>query len=356
MKFIITGGCGFIGSHLIIHLIDKLGFEVINIDNLSYSSNPHFINKIEKNKNYTFINANINDRKKIKNIFEIHQPDKLMHLAAETHVDRSIENPFQFIETNIIGTYNLLEISKNYFQSISEQKKKRFTFHHISTDEVFGDLDDCNSLFTENTRYNPSSPYSASKASSDHLVRAWSRTFGLPTIISNCSNNYGPNQYREKLIPLIISRALNLQSLPIYGNGGQIRDWLYVEDHIKALIKISLNSKNLDYYNIGGNAEKTNLEVVKKICSVLDEIQPIKSDRYKIYADLINFVEDRPGHDKRYAIDTTKIEKDLNWYPVETFDSGIRKTINWYIENRELLLKDNNSDNVLRRRGLIKNE
>ncbi len=353
MRFLVTGGCGFIGSHLINYLINELNYEVMNIDNLSYASNNFFLDSASKSENYKFLKVDILDEENVSKVYNTYKPHKIMHLAAETHVDRSIDNPDQFIQTNIIGTYNLLKISLDYFNNLPNEKKEIFTFHHISTDEVFGDLANSSDLFQENSRYDPSSPYSASKASSDHLVNAWNKTYKLPILISNCSNNYGPNQYAEKLIPLIIFRAINNESLPVYGDGAQIRDWLYVEDHVKALVEISIHSKKNEYYNIGANNEISNIDVIKKICEVLDELFP--SNLVKNYSELIEFVDDRPGHDRRYAIDNSKIKKYLKWEPAETFETGIRKTILWYLENREIFTNINDVQSMTKRRGLKNN-
>ncbi|MGJ0624802.1 dTDP-glucose 4,6-dehydratase [Xenorhabdus bovienii] len=339
MKILVTGGAGFIGSALIRHIINNTNDSVINVDKLTYAGNLESLKEIDSNSCYFFEKADICDRDEIDKILEKHQPDAIMHLAAESHVDRSISRPSDFIETNIIGTYTLLEATRNYWQKLPENKKANFIFHHISTDEVYGDLPHPDQfpenhslpLFTEKTPYAPSSPYSASKASSDHLVRAWHRTYGLPTIVTNCSNNYGPYHFPEKLVPLIILNALEGKPLPIYGTGDQIRDWLYVEDHARALHLVVSQGKNGETYNIGGHNEKTNLEVVEKICQILDETVP-KNTSYK---EQITFVSDRPGHDRRYAIDATKIKNDLNWQPKETFESGIRKTIEWYLNNQE---------------------
>ncbi|MBD2795642.1 dTDP-glucose 4,6-dehydratase [Xenorhabdus sp. 18] len=338
MKILVTGGAGFIGSALIRHIINHTNDNVINVDKLTYAGNLESLKEIDNNPRYSFEKADICDRNRLDSILEQYQPDVIMHLAAESHVDRSISGPSDFIETNIIGTYTLLEATRNYWQQLSESKKNKFIFHHISTDEVYGDLPHPDQfpdssplpLFTEKTAYAPSSPYSASKASSDHLVRAWHRTYGLPTIVTNCSNNYGPYHFPEKLIPLVILNALEGKPLPIYGKGDQIRDWLYVEDHARALHLVVTTGKNSETYNIGGHNEKTNLEVVEKICQILDELVP-KEVSYKKQ---ITFVSDRPGHDRRYAIDASKINHDLDWQPQETFEEGIRKTIQWYLDNQ----------------------
>lgn len=331
MNIIVTGGAGFIGSAVIRHIISSTKHHVLNIDKLTYAGNLESLQEIEGCPRYHFAQTDICDIEQIKKLFSDFKPDLVMHLAAESHVDRSIDGPSAFIQTNIVGTYSLLEAARNYWQNLSEEQKKSFKFHHISTDEVYGDLANTTDLFTEITPYAPSSPYSASKASSDHLVRAWNRTYGLPTIITNCSNNYGPYHFPEKLIPLIILNALEEKPLPIYGDGQQIRDWLFVEDHARALFKVITEGKPGETYNIGGHNEKTNLEVVTTICKILDQLQPRPNNQK--YADLITFVKDRPGHDLRYAIDAGKIEKELNWKPEESFDTGIQKTVEWYLNN-----------------------
>ena len=333
MMVLVTGGAGFIGSSVIRHILNTTSNKVINIDNLTYAGNLESLELISSNTNYFFEQADICDAGAIKRIFNKYQPDIVMHLAAESHVDRSIDGPSIFLQTNIMGTFNLLEQSREYFSSLNNNDS--FRFNHISTDEVYGDLHGTNDLFTENTPYSPSSPYSASKASSDHLVRSWGRTYGLPYVITNCSNNYGPYHFPEKLIPHIIINAIQGNSLPVYGKGDQIRDWLYVEDHASALFEVARNGKNAETYNIGGHNEKTNLEVVESICNLLEELSPSKPNGIKKYTDLIKFVEDRPGHDKRYAIDASKIQNDLNWVPSETFESGLRKTVQWYIDNNK---------------------
>ncbi|MEQ5754931.1 dTDP-glucose 4,6-dehydratase [Providencia rettgeri] len=335
MKILVTGGAGFIGSAVVRHIINNTNDAIINVDKLTYAGNLESLNSVCENNRYTFIQADICDAKLITDIFKQHQPDAIMHLAAESHVDRSIDGPSEFIQTNIIGTYTLLEAARQYWNQLPTDKKAAFRFHHISTDEVYGDLESTTDLFTETTPYAPSSPYSASKASSDHLVRAWQRTYGLPTIVTNCSNNYGPFHYPEKLIPLIILNALEGKALPVYGNGQQIRDWLYVEDHARALYKIVTEGKIGETYNIGGHNEKANIDVVKTICSILEELVPNKPNNIENYSDLITYVTDRPGHDLRYAIDATKIKNELNWVPDETFETGLRKTVEWYLGNTE---------------------
>lgn len=333
MKIVVTGGAGFIGSAVIRHIIENTDNQVLNIDKLTYAGNLESLVDVEDNPRYSFKQIDICDAEAVGQAFDHFQPDLIMHLAAESHVDRSIDGPAEFINTNIVGTYTLLEAARKYWQSLDDSKKATFRFHHISTDEVYGDLEGTTDLFTETTPYAPSSPYSASKASSDHLVRAWYRTYGLPVVITNCSNNYGPYHFPEKLIPLVILNALDGKPLPIYGKGDQIRDWLYVEDHARALYKVVTEGAIGETYNIGGHNEKQNIEVVRTICAILDELQPQSNGQP--YESLITFVTDRPGHDVRYAIDATKIKNDLGWTPEETFDTGIRKTVEWYLNNLE---------------------
>ena len=335
MRLIVTGGAGFIGSAVIRHIINNTDDEVLVIDKLTYAGNLESLTGVASNERFHFNQIDICDRKSLDLIMKEFQPDIVMHLAAESHVDRSIDNPSTFIETNIIGTYTLLEAVLAYWKSLDIVKKESFRFHHISTDEVYGDLHGTTDLFTEKTPYSPSSPYSASKASSDHLVRAWHRTFELPIVITNCSNNYGPYHFPEKLIPLMILNALEGKPLPVYGNGQQIRDWLYVEDHARALYLVATQAKVGENYNIGGHNERKNIDVVNLICDLLEELVPNKPNGVTNYKDLISFVTDRPGHDQRYAIDSSKLYHDLGWKPQETFESGMRKTVEWYLKNSE---------------------
>ena len=349
MKLLITGGAGFIGSAVIRHIITNTKDEVVNLDKLTYAGNLQSLAEVSDSERYTFEQVDICHRTEVDRVLEQHQPDAIMHLAAESHVDRSIDGPAAFIETNIVGTYTLLEAARYYWQGMDDQRRTNFRFHHISTDEVYGDLaepagstapggrieqseirqTEALPLFTEQTPYAPSSPYSASKASSDHLARAWQRTYGLPVLITNCSNNYGPYHFPEKLIPLVILNALENKTLPVYGKGDQIRDWLYVEDHARALYKVVTGGKPGETYNIGGHNEKQNIEVVQTICDILQELRP----QERSYRDLITHVKDRPGHDLRYAIDASKIQRELGWAPEETFETGIRKTVEWYLDN-----------------------
>lgn len=333
--FMVTGGAGFIGSAVVRHLINNTDYQVVNIDKLTYAGNLASLSTISNHPHYNFIRADICDANVMDKVFAEFQPDVVMHLAAESHVDRSIDGPSEFIQTNIVGTYTLLEAARKYWVQLTEEKKQAFRFHHISTDEVYGDLHGTDDLFTETTPYAPSSPYSASKASSDHLVRAWLRTFGLPTIVTNCSNNYGPYHFPEKLIPLMILNALSGKPLPVYGDGKQIRDWLFVEDHARALVQVATIGKIGETYNIGGHNEKQNIEVVKTLCLLLEELAPNKPEGVAQYSDLITYVTDRPGHDARYAIDASKIYKELGWKPEETFETGLRKTVQWYLDNKE---------------------
>ncbi len=326
----VTGGAGFIGSAVVRHLIGEGAHTVVNVDKLTYAGNLESLAQVADDPRYHFEQADICDAAAMARIFARYQPSMVMHLAAESHVDRSIDGPAAFIQTNIVGTYTLLEAARAYWLRLDGERRARFRFHHISTDEVYGDLDGSDGLFTEQTPYDPSSPYSASKAGSDHLVRAWHRTYGLPVVVTNCSNNYGPYHFPEKLIPLVILNALEEQPLPVYGDGGQVRDWLFVEDHARALVRVVTEGAVGETYNIGGHNEKRNIEVVEAICALLDEMRPRAEGRY---ADLITFVQDRPGHDRRYAIDAGKIARELGWKPVESFDSGLRKTVRWYLDN-----------------------
>ena len=332
--FLITGGAGFIGSAVVRELIENSGHAIVNVDKLTYAGNLESLAAVAENPRYTFIQADIVDALAMQRVFEEYQPDIVMHLAAESHVDRSIDGPAEFIQTNIVGTYTLLEAARSYWTKLTTTdatKAGAFRFHHISTDEVYGDLHGTDDLFTETTAYAPSSPYSASKASSDHLVRAWQRTFGLPTLVTNCSNNYGPYHFPEKLVPLMILNALAGKALPVYGDGKQVRDWLYVEDHARALILVAQQGAIGDTYNIGGHNEKQNIEVVQTLCDILQDLAPIGRN----YRDQISYVKDRPGHDVRYAIDASKIERELGWTPQETFETGLRKTVEWYLANED---------------------
>lgn len=334
-RVIVTGGCGFIGSNLVRYLLRGGDYDgsVINLDNLTYAGNVSSLADLESDPRYTFVKGDIGDADLVESLFSEHQPDAVMHLAAESHVDRSIDGPAAFIETNVVGTYNLLDKARAYFVKLSEEEQRDFRFLHISTDEVYGSLGP-EGLFEETTPYDPRSPYSASKASADHLVMAWYHTYGMPTLITNCSNNYGPYHFPEKLIPLIILNCLDNKPLPIYGKGDNVRDWLYVEDHAKALWLALTQGVPGETYNVGGNNERTNLQIVETICDILNELAPEKRGaNLASYRDLITFVKDRPGHDKRYAIDATKIKSELGWRPAENFDTGIRKTIEWYLNN-----------------------
>lgn len=350
MKILVTGGAGFIGSAVIRHIIENTADEVVNVDSLTYAGNLESLDRVAQNCRYQFEQVDICDMAALGKVFQKHNPDAVMHLAAESHVDRSIEEPGQFIQTNLVGTYNLLQVSRNYLEAKSKSERENFRFHHISTDEVYGDLED-NGLFTEETPYAPSSPYSASKAGSDHLVRAWHRTFGLPVLVTNCSNNYGPYHFPEKLIPHMILNALDGKPLPVYGDGMQIRDWLYVEDHARALYKVLTEGKPGETYNIGGHNEKANIDVVKNICALLEELVPEKPENINRYDELITFVKDRPGHDLRYAIDASKISDELGWVPEESFESGLRKTVVWYLENRDWWQRVLSGDYKLERIG-----
>ena len=334
MKILVTGGAGFIGSAVVRHLLQNTPHQVVNLDKLTYAGNLQSLPGASENPAYRFEQVDICDAEGVARVLAEHRPDAVMHLAAESHVDRSIDGPAAFIQTNIVGTYTLLEACRQYWLGLCEEARSRFRFHHISTDEVYGDLEGTTELFTEQTPYSPSSPYSASKASSDHLVRAWQRTYGLPVLITNCSNNYGPYHFPEKLIPHMILNALAGKPLPVYGDGAQIRDWLYVEDHARALVEVLTRGQPGATYNIGGHNEKRNLQVVETLCTLLDELVTEKPAGISHFAELITFVQDRPGHDRRYAIDAGKIERELGWRPQETFESGLRKTVQWYLDNR----------------------
>lgn len=335
MKILVTGGAGFIGSALVRHIIQQTNDSVMNLDKLTYAGNLQSLADVSSNPRYSFVQLDIADGAKVSAVLQSYQPDLVMHLAAESHVDRSIDGPADFIHTNIVGTYSLLEACRQYWRSLDTTKQAAFRFHHISTDEVYGDLHGTDDLFTEQTPYAPSSPYSASKAASDHLVRAWHRTYGLPVVITNCSNNYGPYHFPEKLIPLIILNALAGKPLPVYGKGNQIRDWLFVEDHARALYQVVTRGGVGETYNIGGHNEKQNIEVVEAICALLEELAPQKPAGVRHYRDLITFVTDRPGHDLRYAIDASKIAAELGWTPMESFETGLRKTVLWYLHHAD---------------------
>ncbi|MDC3239530.1 dTDP-glucose 4,6-dehydratase [Gammaproteobacteria bacterium] len=353
MKILVTGGAGFIGSAVTRKLIDE-GHEVICVDKLTYASSLASLKDVLDNPMFKLEQEDICSVAQVKRIFETYKPEKVLHLAAESHVDRSIDGPGAFIQTNIMGTYNLLQSALDYWIKLDKTKKSEFRFHHISTDEVYGDLELMDPPFAENNRYDPSSPYSASKASSDHLVMAWHRTYNLPVVLSNCSNNYGPYQFPEKLIPVTILKAIEGKSIPIYGKGDQIRDWLFVEDHVSALLKVMSEGKIGESYNVGGNCERTNLEVVSTVCDILDESKIRLPGNIGSFKELIAFVEDRPGHDYRYAINASKIKKELNWEPSETLKSGMKKTVNWYLENTEWLNEVLNSNLEVKRLGLGK--
>ncbi|WP_437611530.1 dTDP-glucose 4,6-dehydratase [Erwinia sp. V71] len=352
-RILITGGAGFIGSALVRFILTETADSVMVVDKLTYAGNLASLALVAGNPRFAFEQVDICDRTALDRVITAYQPDAIMHLAAESHVDRSIDGSMAFIETNIIGTYQLLEATRHYWQALDSAKKAQFIFHHISTDEVFGDLHDSDGLFTENTPYEPSSPYSATKASSDHLVRAWLRTYGLPVVVTNCSNNYGPYHFPEKLIPLMIINALAGKPLPVYGNGGQIRDWLYVEDHARALYLVMTQGRPGETYNIGGHNERRNIEVVESLCMLLEELAPHKPAGVQHYRDLITHVADRPGHDLRYAIDASKIERELGWRPQETFDSGLRKTVSWFLQHESWWRNVLNGSYKLERLGLM---
>ena len=332
MKLLITGGAGFIGSAVVRHLVAETDVSLVNVDKLTYAGNLESLGAARDSQRHHFERVDICDQPQVERVFREHQPDAVMHLAAESHVDRSIDGPADFIRTNILGTYTLLEVARAYWGGLEEARRDRFRFHHVSTDEVYGSLGPSGS-FLETTAYQPSSPYSASKASSDHLVRAWHHTYGLPVVTSNCSNNYGPYQFPEKLIPLMILNGLAGRALPVYGSGENVRDWLYVEDHARALYTVLRSGHPGETYNIGGHNEKTNIEVVRGICRLLDELAP--DSRVPDRESLITYVKDRPGHDLRYAIDASKIERELGWTPRETFDTGLRKTVQWYLDSAQ---------------------
>jgi len=351
MKVLVTGGAGFIGSALIRHLVHDKKFWVVNVDKLTYAANLTSLSSVTKSGFYQFERADICDAEAIRKIFLKYSPDVVMHLAAESHVDRSIDGPAPFVKTNIVGTFTMLEEARHYWMSLLGEKREKFLFHHVSTDEVFGDLGPSDEFFNETTSYSPSSPYSATKAGSDHLVRAWYRTYKMPVVITNCSNNYGPYHFPEKLIPHMILNAIHGKPLPIYGDGLQIRDWLYVEDHVKALVNVVTDGAIGETYNIGGHNQKTNLEVAQTICALLEELAPQKPLNVKSYRDLIVFVKDRPGHDIRYAIDASKIDRELGWIPEETFQTGLRKTVQWYLVNRNWWKQILSDDYQLERKG-----
>ena len=356
MKILVTGAAGFIGSNLCRHLLNDCSHSVVALDSLTYAGNLASLADLQDNDGFKFVQADVCDEKALNRIFESHQPDAVMHLAAESHVDRSIDGPEAFIQTNIIGTYRLLQVSRHYYESLDANRKANFRFHHISTDEVYGSLGPDDSGFSEVTPYDPHSPYSASKAASDHLVRAWCDTYGLPVVITNCSNNYGPYQFPEKLIPVVILKAVRGESIPVYGKGENIRDWLYVTDHASALELVLTKGRIGETYNIGGDNEQRNIDLVHMICGILDEVRPPTVNGLEIdaYSDLITFVTDRPGHDMRYAIDATKIKTELGWEPQEDFSSGFKKTVKWYLKNNTWLEGILSGEYQLQRQGLEK--
>lgn len=351
MRIFVTGGAGFIGSAVVRRIIETRSWHVVNIDKLTYAGNLESLVSVSKSPRYTFTQTDICDRASLNSLFELHKPDGVIHLAAESHVDRSIDGPGDFIQTNIVGTYTLLEAARAYWLKLDASKKNAFRFHHISTDEVFGSLGETG-LFTEETPYKPNSPYSASKAASDHLVRAWHETYGIPTVTTNCSNNYGPYHFPEKLIPLMILNALDGKTLPVYGKGDNVRDWLYVADHAEALLTVFANGQTGATYNVGGRSERQNIEVVRLICVLLDQLKPRLDSQS--YASQIQFVVDRPGHDRRYAIDASKIEQELGWKPAETFESGIEKTVKWYLNNLDWCRRVQSGTYARERLGLVK--
>jgi len=362
MKILVTGGAGFIGSNLIRFLLRETDHSVVNVDKLTYAGNLNSLADINDHERLQFEKVDIVDAEEVSRLFHQYQPDWVMHLAAESHVDRSIDGPGAFVQTNIVGTFNLLHSARHYFDQLNETRKSDFRFHHISTDEVYGSLQMDDAAFSETTPYDPRSPYAASKASADHLVRAWFDTYGLPVLITNCSNNYGPCQFPEDLVPVVILRAIKGQPIPVYGTGENVRDWLYVKDHVRALFAVVSRGTVGQSYNIGGNNERQNIELVRMICGILDEMYPVADNteldeatrgRIRSYADLITFVTDRPGHDLRYAIDASKIEQELGWKPEEDFHSGIRNTVRWYLDNRNWWQKILSGDYQLERQGII---
>jgi dTDP-glucose 4,6-dehydratase len=361
LKIMVTGGAGFIGTNLVRFLLQETEHEVINVDKLTYAGNLCSLEDVANHPRYEFEKVDIVDAAEVEGLFKKHQPAAVMHLAAESHVDRSIDGPGAFVQTNIVGTFNLLHSARLYFDSLETSEAAGFRFHHISTDEVFGSLGPSDAGFSETTPYDPHSPYSASKASSDHLVRTWHDTYGLPVLITNCSNNYGPYQFPEKLIPVVILKAISGQPIPVYGKGENVRDWLYVEDHVRALYRVLTQGRAGETYNIGGNNERTNIDLVRMLCGILDQQMPLQDhsqltdeqrSTLNSYADLITFVMDRPGHDLRYAIDASKIENEIGWTPVEDFDSGFQKTVKWYLDNLAWCENILSGEYQLQRQGL----